>query len=90
MKLAKKNDQAVLSFEIKARSGNGRSAKITQDVRIDVKKASVFNEPMCPEPDVCIFTCFFSKVGLTYLVDPYYSPPSHQAADYSRSNESYG
>ena len=60
MKLAKKNDQAVLSFEIKARSGNGRSAKITQDVRIDVKKASVFNEPMCPEPDVRIFTCFFS------------------------------
>ncbi|THU98365.1 cell cycle checkpoint [Dendrothele bispora CBS 962.96] len=54
MKLAKKNDQAVLSFEIKGFSGSGRRVRLTQDVRVDVEKieALKLNEPMCPEPDI--------------------------------------
>ncbi|KAF5346011.1 hypothetical protein D9758_013883 [Tetrapyrgos nigripes] len=54
MKLAKKNDQAVLSFEIRGTSRQGKRMKVTQDVRIEVMKPETLrlNEPMCPEPDI--------------------------------------
>ncbi|KAJ7069805.1 checkpoint protein Hus1/Mec3 [Mycena amicta] len=57
MKLAKKNDQAVLSFEISGMTRQGRRVRVAHDVKIEVMKpADVANlkEPMCPEPDVHI------------------------------------
>lgn len=55
IRLAKKNDQAVLSFEISGSSRNGRRIRVVQDVRIEVLKPQDVErlaEPMCPEPDV--------------------------------------
>ncbi|KAJ6584959.1 checkpoint protein Hus1/Mec3 [Mycena capillaripes] len=57
MKLAKKNDQAVLSFEISGLTRQGRKVRVAHDVKIEVMKpADVANlkEPLCPEPDVHI------------------------------------
>ncbi|KAK7043886.1 Checkpoint protein hus1 [Paramarasmius palmivorus] len=57
MKLAKKNDNAVLSFEISGKTGVGRKVNVTHDVRIDVMKPAdvdKLSEPMCPEPDTHI------------------------------------
>lgn len=56
MKLAKKNDQAVLSFEMVGISRSGRKVRVAHDVRIDVMRPSEVDklrEPLCPEPDVC-------------------------------------
>ncbi|KAK2462481.1 hypothetical protein APHAL10511_005451 [Amanita phalloides] len=55
MKLAKKNDQAVLSFDITGLSRAGRRMRVTHDVRIDVMKpveVEKLEEPRVPEPDV--------------------------------------
>lgn len=55
MKLAKKNDQAVLSFEISGMTRVGRKVRVAHDVRIEVMKPSDvarLAEPLCPEPDV--------------------------------------
>ncbi|KAJ7212130.1 checkpoint protein Hus1/Mec3 [Mycena pura] len=57
MKLAKKNDQAMLTFEISGMTRQGRKVRVAHDVKIEVMKpADVANlkEPMCPEPDVHI------------------------------------
>jgi len=57
MKLAKKNDQAVLSFDISGSMSSGRLVRVGHDVRIEVMKPSDvkrLSEPMCPEPDVHI------------------------------------
>ncbi|EIM90672.1 cell cycle checkpoint [Stereum hirsutum FP-91666 SS1] len=57
MKLAKKRDAAVLSFEIFGASRMGRRVKVEHDVRIEVlKPAEVarLSEPLCPEPDIHI------------------------------------
>ncbi|KIY72138.1 cell cycle checkpoint [Cylindrobasidium torrendii FP15055 ss-10] len=57
MKLAKKNDQAVLSFEINGTTRQNRRVKVTHDVKIEVMRPSDverLNEPLCPEPDVHI------------------------------------
>lgn len=56
MKLAKKNDVAVLSFEISGMSRSGRRVNVAHDVRIEVMKpadVARIEEPRCPEPDVC-------------------------------------
>lgn len=55
MKLAKKNDQAVLSFDISGSMSSGRMVRVGHDVRIEVMKpgdVQRLTEPMCPEPDV--------------------------------------
>lgn len=55
MKLAKKNDQAVLSFEMCGVSRSGRRVRVTHDVRIDVMRPSEVDklrEPLCPDTDV--------------------------------------
>ena len=55
MKLAKKNNQAVLSFEISGTMASGRRVMVGHDVRIDVLRPSdvkKLTEPMCPEPEV--------------------------------------
>jgi len=57
MKLAKKNDQAALSFEISGTTRVGRRVKVAHDVKIEVMKPSDvarLSEPMCPEPDVSL------------------------------------
>ncbi|KAG9316067.1 cell cycle checkpoint [Chiua virens] len=57
MKLAKKNDQAVLSFEMFGVTRSGRKVRVAHDVRIDVMRPSEVDklrEPLCPEPDVTI------------------------------------
>lgn len=55
MKLAKKNDQALLSFEISGQSRVGNRLRVAHDVRIEVMKpadVAKMTEPLCPTPDV--------------------------------------
>lgn len=55
VKLAKKNDHAVLSFEMIGLTRVGKKVKIEHDVKVEVMKASDvarLKEPMCPEPNV--------------------------------------
>jgi HUS1 checkpoint protein len=55
MKLAKKNNLPVLSFEIFGTTHMGRRVKVAHDVRIEVMKpadVALLTEPQCPEPDV--------------------------------------
>jgi HUS1 checkpoint protein len=55
VKLGKKNDQAVLTFEINGLTRVGRSVRVAHDVKIEVMRpcdAERLKEPMCPEPDV--------------------------------------
>ncbi|KAG2031274.1 checkpoint protein Hus1/Mec3 [Suillus americanus] len=55
MKLAKKNEQAVLSFEMYGMSRSGRKVRVTHDVRIDVMRpaeSDKLHEPRCPDPEV--------------------------------------
>ncbi|EDR03995.1 uncharacterized protein LACBIDRAFT_252775 [Laccaria bicolor S238N-H82] len=57
MRLAKKNDQALLSFEISGLTRVGRKVRVAHDVKIEVMKPAdveKLSEPMCPEPDVHI------------------------------------
>ncbi|KAG5652181.1 hypothetical protein H0H81_005980 [Sphagnurus paluster] len=57
MKLAKKNAQAVLAFEIAGLTRVGRRVRVSHDVRIEVlRPADVarLSEPLCPEPDLHI------------------------------------
>ncbi|KAF8193332.1 checkpoint protein Hus1/Mec3 [Pholiota molesta] len=57
MKLAKKNDQALLSFEISGLTRIGHRLRIAQDVKIEVLKpadVAKLTEPLCPEPDLNI------------------------------------
>ncbi|GJE85615.1 cell cycle checkpoint [Phanerochaete sordida] len=57
MRLAKKNDRAVLSFEIIGQSRSSRDMRIVQDVRIEMMRQQELDklrEPMCPEPDIHI------------------------------------
>lgn len=54
-RLAKKNDQAVLTFEILGATRGNRRVRVTQDIRIEVMKlqdVERLQEPLCPEPDV--------------------------------------
>ncbi|CAE6442573.1 unnamed protein product [Rhizoctonia solani] len=55
VKLAKKNDQPVFSFEAQTESRQGKKMLVTHDVRITVMKATEIEqvkEPLCPPPDV--------------------------------------
>lgn len=55
MKLAKKNDQALLSFEIKGVSRAGQQIRVAHDVKIEVMKPTdvdKMQEPLCPKADV--------------------------------------
>ncbi|KAI0791225.1 cell cycle checkpoint [Abortiporus biennis] len=65
MKLAKKSDQAVLSFEITGFSKNGKPVRVSHDVRIEVVRPAevdAMKEPMCPEPDVHVILPPLSKL----------------------------
>ncbi len=55
LKLAKKNDQAILCFEINGTTRLGKSMRVSHDVKIEVMKptdVASLKEPMCPDPDV--------------------------------------
>lgn len=63
MKLAKKNDQALLSFEINGMSRIGHRQRVTHDLKIEVLKpadVAKLTEPLCPTPDV--------RRGLCHLI----------------------
>jgi len=63
MKLAKKKNVPVLSFEIFGTTHMGRRVKVAHDVRIEVMKpadVALLTEPRCPEPDVRRFR-FYSR-----------------------------
>lgn len=78
MKLAKKTDQAVLSFEITGTTRVGRRVKVTHDVKIEVMKPSdvdKLSEPLCPEPDVCIDFTHSSALPINFLQTHILLPP---------------
>jgi len=63
MKLAKKNDQALLSFEISGQSRGGNRLRVAHDVRIEVMKpadVAKMTEPLCPTPDVRFLLLFLA------------------------------
>ncbi|KAH9981897.1 cell cycle checkpoint [Russula compacta] len=65
MKLAKKNNLPVLSFEIFGTTQMGRRVKVAHDVRIEVMKpadVAMLTEPRCPEPDVQIMLPSLTKM----------------------------
>ena len=73
MKLAKKNDLAVLSFEITVVTRQNKKVSVTQDVKIEVMRpqdVEKLSEPMCPEPDVS--WCMISE-RLSLRVDRFIS-----------------
>ena len=78
MRLAKKNDQALLSFEISGLTRVGRKVRVAHDVKIEVLKAAdveKLSEPMCPEPDVSFSSHRYCESDeLTFL------PGSHTVA----------
>jgi HUS1 checkpoint protein len=64
MKLAKKNDQALLSFEISGQSRVGNRLRVAHDVRIEVMKpadVAKMTEPLCPTPDVRFLLLFLAE-----------------------------
>ncbi len=55
MKLAKKNNHAVLRFDIIGTTSIGRRVQVSHDVSITVMRpleVSKLVEPLCPDPDV--------------------------------------
>jgi HUS1 checkpoint protein len=55
MKLVKKNDMGMLSFDIHGVTRVGRAVRVTHDVKVDVMKpvdVARLVEPMCPQPNV--------------------------------------
>lgn len=70
MRLAKKNNQAVLSFEVLGTTRTGKKVRVAHDVKVEVMKpgdVEQLKEPMCPEPDVrflFVSVYFPSKIEL--------------------------
>lgn len=65
MKLAKKNDHAVLSFEISGLTRVGKKLRVAHDVKIEVMKptdVARLAEPLCPEPDLHILLPPLQKI----------------------------
>ncbi|RXW16902.1 hypothetical protein EST38_g8956 [Candolleomyces aberdarensis] len=65
MRLTKKNDQAMLTFDISGATRMGRAVHVMHDVRIEVMRpADVARmiEPMCPEPDIHILLPSLQKL----------------------------
>ncbi|KAF8885878.1 cell cycle checkpoint [Gymnopilus junonius] len=56
-KLAKKNDQALLSFEIIQQTRSAQRVRVTHDVKIEVMRPTdmeKLQEPLCPKADLLI------------------------------------
>jgi len=57
VKLAKKSDHALLTFEIHGQTRTGNKMRVAHDVKIQVMKpadVAKLSEPLCPEPDLHI------------------------------------
>ena len=70
MKLAKKNNHAVLTFEITVLTRQNKNASVIQDVKIEVMRPAdveKLKEPMCPEPDVSLHNFFGMSTQLHIL-----------------------
>ena len=94
MKLAKKNDQAVLSFEMLGVSRSGRKVRVAHDVRIDVMRPSEVDklrEPLCPEPDVCFLNLRLEVTTLKkeWVRSPFCFPSCKRCALSSRDSALY-
>ena len=92
MKLAKKNNLPVLSFEIFGTTHMGRKVKVAHDVRIEVMKpadVALLTEPRCPEPDVRVLSSIEqrnrSNVILKFI-GPDHAPASRQDAHRRRAH----
>lgn len=91
MKLAKKNNLAVLSFEIAVQTRQNKKASVTQDVKIEVMStADVENlkEPMCPEPDASLSSFMLTRSFLTVQPGPYNSSSTIQTPYRHRTSPS--
>ncbi|KAJ7593722.1 checkpoint protein Hus1/Mec3 [Mycena floridula] len=67
MKLAKKNNQALLTFEIIGTTKMGKRVRVAHDVRVEVMKqddVERLREPMCPEPDTHVLLPPLQKLRL--------------------------
>ncbi|KAI0730107.1 cell cycle checkpoint [Fomitopsis betulina] len=65
VRLVKRTEVALLSFEINASTRLGRPVRIAHDVRVEILKREDFSrlkEPMCPEPEVHILLPPLAKV----------------------------
>jgi len=65
MKLAKKDEHALLSFEIPGQTRSGQRVRVVHDVKIEVMKpadSDKLKEPMCPKADVCTHPVTCRKV----------------------------
>ena len=82
MKLAKKTEQALLSFEISGQTRVGHRLRVAHDVKIEVMRPAdveKLKEPLCPEPDVryhlhrvsCLWSDFYSYISFSRLFKNY-------------------
>ena len=81
VRLTKKNDQAMLSFEITGTTRLGRLVRVVHDVRIEVLKpadAARLAEPLCPTPNVrpaeFIYKVLFTERKQVHIL----LPPLHK------------
>lgn len=92
MKLAKKNNLPVLSFEIFGTTHMGRKVKVAHDVRIEVMKpadVALLTEPRCPEPDVRFYRVSSKEIALmesSTFIGPDHAPASRQNAHRRRAH----
>jgi len=65
MKLAKRDDVAVLSFDMQILSRQGKKMDVTHDVRVKVLRPSevaALREPLCPAPDIHLILPPLAKI----------------------------
>ena len=57
VKLAKKSDHTLLTFEFHGQTRTGNKIRVAHDVQIQVMKpadVAKLSEPVCPKPGVCV------------------------------------
>ena len=65
VKLAKKSNHALFTFEIYGQTRTGNKMRVAHDVKIQVMKpadVAKLSEPLCPEPDVCVDNVFDTTI----------------------------
>lgn len=87
VKLAKKNNVAVLSFEITGMTRMGKQVRVGHDVRIEVMKpaeAAKLAQPLCPDPDVSAVVC--THTSPSFAPGPRFAAAPAQAAHDRRAS----
>jgi hypothetical protein len=92
VKLSKKSGQAVLNFETHAINSVGRRMSVGHDVRIEImrpKDVQKLCEPLCPEPEVCLFNsgCNSHNFSCLPFVGSHSPPTPPQNAHHCRPAE---